>query len=358
VKSQWSPTAASRSGLQHRRSQGGQRGHGPPKFLENTVILCFEQNSVIRLKSNVLAPPNFWAGYATGLQPLRIPSVNGDPPKAPHFCFCRHMNWWVVVRQVQLRVSIWDAGDSNLVDMWALFAKWYKVSAIHERALQRYSEVFGLRAKGQGFIIEADYQLKLSFLVVEVDDCRHRFVVLSFTSRSGGIHLQSPCLCLAPLPLLASLHQHAWLLDCRRLHTFWRRRLASQRCRCYRRSAKTDPCGTQFLRRRNLLHLFLAVVRVKLQLSAIPWSSGPCAMSGSNRSKLQMRPRCGSVVGCCGIDKHSFGLLLCRKAILDVPCQQGHLIYTVDHPCRKPGCSCGCNVSMTGVPEPSLWRIK
>ena len=49
----------------------GQRGHGPPKFLENVVILCFErfskQNSVIRLKSNILPPQNFWAGYATGL---------------------------------------------------------------------------------------------------------------------------------------------------------------------------------------------------------------------------------------------------------------------------------------------------
>jgi len=42
----------------------------PPRFLENMVILCFErrfsqQNSVIRLKSNILAPTNFWAGYAT-----------------------------------------------------------------------------------------------------------------------------------------------------------------------------------------------------------------------------------------------------------------------------------------------------
>jgi len=43
---------------------------GPPKCLENIVILCFErrfskQNSMIRLKSNILAPPNFWVGYAT-----------------------------------------------------------------------------------------------------------------------------------------------------------------------------------------------------------------------------------------------------------------------------------------------------
>jgi len=38
----------------------------PPKFLENMVLLCFErrlskQNSVIRLKSSILAPPKFLA---------------------------------------------------------------------------------------------------------------------------------------------------------------------------------------------------------------------------------------------------------------------------------------------------------
>jgi len=42
-----------------------------PKFLENIVILCFErcfskQSNVFRLKSNILAPPNVWAGYAIG----------------------------------------------------------------------------------------------------------------------------------------------------------------------------------------------------------------------------------------------------------------------------------------------------
>jgi len=45
-------------------ARGGQRGHGPPKFLENIVILCFErrfskQNSVIHLESNILDPPKF-----------------------------------------------------------------------------------------------------------------------------------------------------------------------------------------------------------------------------------------------------------------------------------------------------------
>jgi len=50
-----------------RRGQGGMTSH---KFLENIDILCFErcfskQNSVIRLKSNILPPPQFWPGYAT-----------------------------------------------------------------------------------------------------------------------------------------------------------------------------------------------------------------------------------------------------------------------------------------------------
>ena len=34
-----------------------------------------------------------------------------------------------------------------------------------------------------------------------------------------------------------------------------------------------------------------------------------------------------SVAGCCEVGKHSFGLLLSRKAILDVLCQQGDLVY-------------------------------
>jgi len=55
------------------------------------------------------------------------------------------------------------------------------VSAVRERPVQRYSEIFGIGAEGQGFVVEVDIQLTLSFLVVEVEDWRHRFVVLSFS---------------------------------------------------------------------------------------------------------------------------------------------------------------------------------
>ena len=51
----------------HRPSQGACRSMLAPKFFEYIVILCFErhypkQNSVIRLKSNIL-PPNVWVVY-------------------------------------------------------------------------------------------------------------------------------------------------------------------------------------------------------------------------------------------------------------------------------------------------------
>jgi len=72
-----------RPGQEHKRSQGGRNGSCSPKFLENIVILSFErrfskQNSVIRLKSNIVppkfvAPPNFWAGCATGQEASLAP---------------------------------------------------------------------------------------------------------------------------------------------------------------------------------------------------------------------------------------------------------------------------------------------
>ena len=34
------------------------------------------------------------------------PYSNGDPPTAPHVCYCCQRNWWVVVRRVQMGVSI------------------------------------------------------------------------------------------------------------------------------------------------------------------------------------------------------------------------------------------------------------
>jgi len=48
------------------------------------------------------------------------------------------------------------------------------VSAVRERPVQRYSEVFRLGAEGQVFVVVFDFKLTFSFLVVEVEGCRHR----------------------------------------------------------------------------------------------------------------------------------------------------------------------------------------
>jgi len=47
--------------------------------------------------------------------------------------------------------------------------------SLSEYPVQRYSEVFGLRATGQGFVVVVDFPLTFSFLVVEVEDCPHCF---------------------------------------------------------------------------------------------------------------------------------------------------------------------------------------
>jgi len=70
-----------------------------------------------------------------------------------------------------------------------------------------------LGAEGQLFVTEVDFPLTFSFLVVEVEDCRHRFgvsaMMSSIPSRSGSIHLRSPGLCWAPFqcfPVAISMH--------------------------------------------------------------------------------------------------------------------------------------------------------
>ena len=51
--------------------------------------------------------------------PLHIPLVI-HPPTAPHICCCCQMNWWDVVRRVQMGVSIWGAVGLHSMDGWVL----------------------------------------------------------------------------------------------------------------------------------------------------------------------------------------------------------------------------------------------
>jgi len=56
-----------------------------------------------------------------------------------------------------------------------------------------------------------------------------------------------------------------------------------------RKSARTNPCGTPFLRSGNLLRLPLAVARVKLRLPTSSMTKRTMSLSGSNRSNLQVK---------------------------------------------------------------------
>jgi len=46
-----------------------------------------------------------------------------------------------------------------------------QVWTVREQPVQRYYEIFRLGAEGQGFAVEVDFQLMLSILVVEMEDC-------------------------------------------------------------------------------------------------------------------------------------------------------------------------------------------
>jgi len=50
-----------------------------------------------------------WRGWKCGVVwgcPSTTHSIGG-PPSAPHVCCCSQRNWWIVVRRVQMCVSIW-----------------------------------------------------------------------------------------------------------------------------------------------------------------------------------------------------------------------------------------------------------
>jgi len=70
----------------HRRSQGGLGDDVPHKFLEHIVICTLRgsitNKTVIRLKSSILSPPNFfpanfWAGHATACRD-KSPNLRAD----------------------------------------------------------------------------------------------------------------------------------------------------------------------------------------------------------------------------------------------------------------------------------------
>jgi len=103
---------------------------------------------------------------------------------------------------------------------------------------------------------------------------------------------------------------------------------------------RTDPCGTPFLRRRNLLRLPFPVVRVKLRLPTISMVMWAMCLSGSHCSSLHVRPQCHTVLKAAVRSTYTAPAFFSWKAILDVLCQQGDLVYARSR-VRSPPASVG-----------------
>jgi len=94
-----------------------------------------------------------------------------------------------------------------------------------------------------------------------------------------------------------------------------------------RRGARTNPCGTPFLRRRNVLLLPFPVVRVNAIANHLHDHGDHVSV------RQQLHQLAGeavvpySILGCCEVDQHGSDLLFSRKAVLDVLCQQGGLVH-------------------------------
>jgi len=95
----------------------------PRKFLENVVILCFErrfskQNSVIRLKSNILAPQIFWP----------LPNFRAGMPLHPNTLENLPVNPWGFTNP-KLRTTVLNNNNIYRGITFKKAYKWYIVRA-------------------------------------------------------------------------------------------------------------------------------------------------------------------------------------------------------------------------------------
>jgi len=116
-----------------------------------------------------------------------------------------------------------------------------------------------------------------------------------------------------------------------------------------RRGARTDPYGTPFLRRRNLLRVPFPVLRVKLQLPTSPWSYGACVY------QVAIPAACWwghDAIQCRRLLWHRQTQLrpssFLAEKLSSMSCVSRVTWSTVNLPCRKLACSCRNNGSKIG----------
>ena len=107
------PICTGRSGNVWHQCGGGWVG--PRLFLEGSFRGCVYR--CLELKCGVL-----WGRPHT-------PRSIDDPPTAPHVCWCCQKNWWVVVWQVQMGVSIWGGVQLHrrMGECWVEQVSWLQI---------------------------------------------------------------------------------------------------------------------------------------------------------------------------------------------------------------------------------------
>jgi len=115
-----------------------------------------------------------------------------------------------------------------------------------------------------------------------------------------------------------------------------------------RRGARTNPCGTPFLKRRNVLLLPFPVVRVKLRLLPSPWIIWTMCLSCSNRRSLQVRPRGHTLSSAAVRSTNTAPALILPEKLSSMSCVNKGTWSTADLPRGKPTYSRGSNGSMIG----------
>jgi len=150
--------------------------------------------------------------------------------------------------------------------------------------------------KGRVSLLKLTFSLRLTSLLLRWKAADTVSVVLSFSFQIWRYSPRVAMCLLSTLPLPANLHQHAWLLGRQHMHTFWRRWLAGQGCRCWREGVPAQiPVGRRPWGVVTCYFLPFPVVRVKLRLPTIAMIMWTMCLSGNNRSSLQVRSRCHTV---------------------------------------------------------------
>ena len=168
------------------------------------------------------------------------PHPIGDPSIAQHVCCCCLMNWWDVVRRVQMGVLIWGAVHLHSMDGWALSGA--DVQAPWHGALEAVrlhcdeAQQMGCLRELEGCPLVQDAGIQSQFARRRwwrgrwggCEHCGTKQECLTLRSNAPGLRWL-----FAALLLQHPNRSQQTASTARCVHTFWRWWLAGQRWRCW-----------------------------------------------------------------------------------------------------------------------------